>query len=279
MVCDAGRDGQALPWYLGCASQRLRPWQTFMDSTPPQDPCSTWVSAVEECFVAIRGRGVVWAPADSERAARWFHAGVSLGVAIRVLQARVRAWQFRYGADTRLPMTLAWYEPAILQASRAVVVAGPGQPVPQAVAEEPKVEARLAELLDAVPRLLEQNHNLIAQYAYRKAFEGLDAAQRPPDASAEPDPEALAAQLADPVEVVARVRAQLRKIACKGLDEDQAAQLEHYVAAGLAGSTLSKKAKELRKVALIEEWLSVHLGLLWPDLDGWHSAADVADPT
>ncbi|MBI5610314.1 MAG: hypothetical protein HY902_15665 [Deltaproteobacteria bacterium] len=248
-----------------------------MDSAPPQDPCATWVSAVEECFVAIRGRGVVWAPADSERAARWYRAGVPLGVAIRVLQARVRAWQFRHGVDARLPMSLAWYEPAILQASRAVVVAGPGQPVLQAVAAEPKVEARLAELLDALPRLLDENRNLIAQYAYRKTFEGLDAAQRPADAASEPDPETLEAQLVDPVDAIARCRQSLRKTALRGLDEDQTAQLDRFVGAQLAGSTLGKKAKELRKVALTEQWLSVHLGLLWPDLDGWHCAAEATE--
>lgn len=246
-------------------------------TTDPQDPCATWVSAVEECFVAIRGRGVVWAPADSERAARWYRAGVPLGVAIRVLQARVRAWQFRHGVDARLPMSLAWYEPAILQASRAVVVVGPGQPVPQAVAKEPKVEARLAELLDAVPGLLEQNSNLIAHYAYRKAFESLDSAQRPADAASEPDPELLEAQLVDPVDAVARCRSNLRKIALRGLDEDQTDQLQRFVDGQLARSTLSKKAKELRKVALTEQWLSVHLGLLWPDLDGWHSAAEATE--
>ncbi len=240
---------------------------------PTQDPCATWVSAVEECFVAIRGRGVVWAPADSERAARWFRAGVPLGVAVRVLQARVRAWQFRHGVDARLPMSLAWYEPAILQACRAVVVSGAGGPAQQDVATEPKVASRLAELLDAVPGLIAGNSSLIAHYAYRKAFEALDGAQRPAEASQHDcDAEQLEAQMEDPVDVVARCRAHLRKTALRGLDDEQAAQLGHYVDARVAGLALGKKAKELRKVALTEQWLSLHLGLQWPSLDGWFAA-------
>lgn len=244
---------------------------------PLQDPCATWVSAVEECFVAIRGRGVVWSPSDAERAVCWFHAGVPLGVAVRVLQARVRAWQFRHGVDARLPMSLAWYEPAILQACRAVVVTGPGQAASQHgaqdVATEPKVASRLAELLDAVPTLIAKNTSLIAHYAYRKAFEALDAAQRPPDGKVEAQGlETLETKMEDPVDVVAQCRAQLRKTALRGLDDGRAGQLGRFVESQLAGSALGKKSKELRKVALQEQWLSVHLGLQWPSLDGWFAA-------
>lgn len=251
-----------------------------MGAPESSDPCAVWVSAIEECFVAIRGRGVVWAPEDAARAARWYRAGVSLGVAVRVLLARVRAWQFRHGDDARLPMHLGYYEPAILQACRlapparvATVLAdqAPANDEAQAAQGELptvwRVDARLAELLDDLPSLIAQTDSLILHFVYRKAFEILDAAQRPPAAFA-PDADLSVQDLSDPLAVIDKCRTTLRKTALQGLDEGQAEALQAWAAARQRRG-LSKKAMQARLVALQEAWLGAHLGLRVPTLDGW----------
>ncbi len=248
---------------------------------------SDYVAAVEQCFVAIRGRGVLWAPEDAERALRWQATGAPLGLVVRVLQARVRAWRFRHGDHARLPMHLGWYEAAILQAlkplaiaQRTVPTAGDAAAGTMAATEPRAADAPavavdlplLAELLDPLPRLIAATGHLALQHAYRKAFEQLDALQQPADKDGDCDPDSLR----DPHTVLARCRSQLRKTVVAGLRDAEAATLQQALdhERSQLAMRLSRKALTARLEVCEEHWLAAHLGLYVPSAAGWIDPRD-----
>ncbi len=252
---------------------------------------ATYLLALEECFLAIRGRGVQWSRADRDEAEAWQRAGVPLGTALRVIQARVRAWKFRHGDLARLPMALAYYGPAVLQAAKMLgplrlgqrqTSAMPGTPAPSPSSPAPDSAASpadppyFAELLDPLPQLLAQTHHLALQHAYRKAFDALDEAQRPAAGwDRDPPPQG---QPADPLAVLAKIRSQLRKLTVAGLSDGEAAALQAWLTPQVAALTLrlSRKAAAERTAALEEAWLAEHLALQVPTPWGWLDPRDAS---
>lgn len=256
----------------------------------PSEEETAYLCALEECFVAVRGRGVQWAHSDAEVARRWQREGISLGLVLRVVQARVRAWRFRHGDTARLPMSLSWYSPAVLQAARPLgpLSTAPATPLgdappptaqpqaPDAAAPHPPEEALFAELLDPLPDLLRATTHLAIRHGYAKAFDALDQAQRPgkePDATAEA---AGDAEPADPAALIAKVRNQLRKLTVAGLSDAEAAAMEAWLAPQRAqlALRLSRKAAADRLQVLQELWLGEHLGLRVPTAWGWLDPRD-----
>ena len=245
---------------------------------------ASYLLALEECFLAIRGRGVQWSRTDLDVAEAWLGAAVPLGTALRVIQARVRAWRFRHGDLARLPMGLGYYSPAVIQAAKAL---GPLQMAPLSACppalQPPSTPAHsateqlpFAELLDPLPELVAQTRHLALQHAYRKAFDVLDEAQRPP---AGWDSDARAGlDGPDPANALAKVRTQLRKLTVAGLTTAEAAALQAWLAPQLAGMALrmSRKATSERCAALEESWLAEHLQLKVPTLWGWLDPRDAA---
>lgn len=257
----------------------------------PLDPAETaYLCALEECFVAVRGRGVQWAPSDAQVANHWNSQGIPLSLVLRVVQARVRAWRFRHGDTARLPMALRWYSPAVLQAARPLGPLGgtadapsarPGDTLPEPSAETGELPppAIFAELLDPLPALLEQTRHLALKHAYSKAFDALDRAQRPAnDAGGGEGAEELAeeAALGDPEALIAKVRQQMRKLTVAGLSEAEAAALEAWLAPQRAQLTLrlSRKAAAERLQVLQEQWLGQELAMRVPTPWGWLDPRD-----
>lgn len=234
-------------------------------------PAATeYVRAIENCFVQIRGRGVQWSPDDAVRAHSWHAAGLPLGAALRVLAARVKAYRFTHGERARLPMTLAWYEPAILQQCKHLQRFGHElQLAAQADAQaaEPP-EPGLSHLLDALPALLQAADNAVTERAYRQAFAVLDEALQAGEPPAQDD-EAIDA-------VIEKCRARMLKTLQQGLDEAAAQRIETEVDAQLQPwrGQLSRKVLASRRSALVQRWLLAHHGASLPTRSGWTNVDD-----
>lgn len=251
-----------------------------MDQPTHRDE-TAYLCALEEYFVAVRGRGVQWALSDAEVARAWQRQGVALGVVLRVVQARVRAWRFRHGDTARLPMALRWYAPAVAQAARALGPVADAAASPLAPAHDASAAAPLfAELLDPLPALLAETSHLALRHAYAQAFEALDRAQRPGGEAAARGEDGPAdeaeAEPADPAAAISRVRRQVRNHVVAGLRDDEAAALQAWLAPQRPqlAQRLSKKAAAERLAALQERWLGEHLGLRVPTPRGWLDPRD-----
>lgn len=253
-----------------------------LPAPPPEDlaDIASYLLALEECFLAIRGRGVQWSRADRDCAEAWQRVGVPLGTALRVIQARVRAWRYRHGDLARLPMALVYYSPAVQQAAKALgPMRSPQLAAPAAVADAllpTAAPAWFAELLDPLPELLTATRHLALQHAYHKAFDVLDEAQRP-KAGWDRDP-LPQEELADPAATLAKIRTQLRKLTVAGLTAAEAEALAAWLAPQTAALALrmSRKAASERTAALEEAWLAEHLELKVPTPWGWLDPRDAS---
>ena len=246
-----------------------------------------YVNSIEACFIAIRGRGVQWSPSDGALALRWHSDGVPVGLVVRVIGARVRAWRFRLGEHTRLPMHLGWYAPAIVQALRAighVSVRRDVQPEVDAVSlnvtladqevtlADQEIDSCMPELLDPLPDMIENATNLAVKHAYKLAFELLDKTlRRAGDHDLPGDPAEEFADLPPVEQAIERCVQKLRKTIVEGLDSAELAILDAHVAAALAPmrTRLSKKALNFQRAYQQQLWLSTRYAVLWPTLNGW----------
>lgn len=233
-------------------------------SAPPTD-VAAYVRAIESCFLEIRGRGVQWSPEDGARALSWHAAGLPLGAALRVLAARVQAYRFRHGEKARIPMSLAWYEPAILDQCKHLQRLGSELPLPLGsdAAQVPEVaeEPGLVDLLDEVPHLLATQPGPVAERAYRQAFTLLDEALQPGHTLDDDGQDAL----------LEKCRARMLKTLEQGLDEAEAARMAAEIDAKLQPfrGQLSRKALASRRQALVQAWLVAHHGVRLPTRRGW----------
>ncbi|MSQ83221.1 MAG: hypothetical protein EXR77_09975 [Myxococcales bacterium] len=239
-----------------------------------------YVNSIEACFIAIRGRGVQWSPSDGALALRWHSDGVPVGLVVRVIGARVRAWRFRLGEQTRLPMHLGWYAPAIVQALRAighVSVHRSVQPELDAASlkvtlADQEIDSCMPELLDPLPDMIENAPNLAVKHAYKLAFELLDKTlRRAGDHDLPGDPAEEFADLPPVEQAIERCVQKLRKTIVEGLDSAELAILDAHVAAALAPmrTRLSKKALNFQRAYQQQLWLSTRYAVLWPTLNGW----------
>jgi len=223
-----------------------------------------YVRAIENCFVQIRGRGVQWSPEDGARAYSWHLAGLPLGAALRVLAARVKAYRFTHGERARLPMTLAWYEPAILQQCKHLQRFGRELQLDVGCEQDggDASEPGLLDLLDALPALLQGLENPVTERAYRQAFAVLDEALR--GGSPVQDEDAIDV-------VIEKCRGKMLKTLQQGLNEAAAVRIETEVAAQLQPfkGQLSRKALASRRTALVQRWLLAHHGACLPTRSGW----------
>ena len=143
-----------------------------------------------------------------------------LGLALQVLDARMKAWRFRHGGD--VPMQLSFYEPAIVHACKHLARTG------WTGTESPDAAPVLLRLMDELPELsaAAQDHVVRAR-AYGQAFELLDGALR--ENAPEPQEDAL----------LAKVRAAMLRTARQGLDAVAEAELAQALALA-PGQGLSK---------------------------------------
>lgn len=242
-----------------------------MDWRDDTSSVAAYVGSIENCFIEIRGRGIQWSPADGARAQSWYAAGLPVEAALRVLEARIRAYRFTHGERARLPMNLSWYEPAILQHCRHLRRWGTDREstVAATPADQPAAPS-LVDLLDALPKLLAGDDDPVRQRAYRQAFAVLDKALVPSSddgASAVPDEATIDA-------VLDRCRATLLRTLQQGLDDAAAARLDSEITSQLQPfrGQLSKTALAQRRTALVERWLVAHHGVRLPTRLGWVAA-------
>jgi len=269
------------------------------------DAVATYVRSIENWFIEIRGRGVQWSPADGMRAQSWYAVGVPLGTALRVLDARVRAWRFSHGAGAQLPMHLHFYEPALLQHCQQLRRIGGGAPGMLALASElpvsasdgqPSSETTLSDLLDELPALIAAAAHPGLAHAYRKAFALLDKALHPlqgtgeadlagadqtcaqPEAKPLPAPGGVAAWADGQLDAVLdRCRALLGRTLLQVLTADEAAVLAQGVDAQLTPfrGQLSKKAMAGRRAALCERALADRFDLRLATRRGWQRPCEL----
>jgi hypothetical protein len=234
--------------------------------TPPSETAA-YVRAIESCFLEIRGRGVQWSPEDGARALSWHAAGLPLGAALRVLAARVQAYRFRHGDKARVPMSLAWYEPAILDQCKHLQKLGRELTLAPEAAPEPG----LVDLLADVPDLLATQPGPVAERAYRQAFDLLDEALRPGESDTAIEPLSDAEEDA----LLVRCRARMLKTLEQGLAEADALRMAAEVDGRLApfAGQLSRKALASRRTALVQSWLVAHHGVRLPTRRGWIAGA------
>ncbi len=96
------------------------------DADANADPAlQAYIRRLEELFVALRGRGLVWTRDDVECATAWWRAGVALTTARRVVEGRVRA-QIAVGGALAAAITLRSHDAALRK------TLGLGVPAPDA---------------------------------------------------------------------------------------------------------------------------------------------------
>jgi hypothetical protein len=238
------------------------------DGTPYDS--AAYVTALENCFVEIRGRGVLWSPADSDRARTWHAAGLPLGVVVRLIHARVRAWRFKHGSDAPVPHQLRWYEPVLLQQARHLQRLGPALSAPVA---DTACDAPLPLLVDAIPTLVERAAHPAVAHAYRKAFEVLDQRLQPADGDdgADADDAKLAPDRDDLGAALESCRKRIVKHVLGGLADAEFTAVEQAVALRMAPfvGRFSKRAQTVRELAVRELELAERFGLLLPTASGW----------
>jgi hypothetical protein len=219
---------------------------------------AVFVATVENHFVERRGRGVQWSPADYGHAERWHALGMPLGLALQVLDARMKAWQFKHGGD--VPAHLGFYEPAILHACKHLTRTG------RSTEQHAEAAPALLRLLDGLPPLIAAAvEHPVRKRAYGQAFDLIDGALR--EGAPEPDEDAL----------VGKVRASMLRIARQGLDEAGEAELQRVLMTTPALG-MSKRARAAQEALLIERWLCAHNDLCLPGPRGWQRAAEEACP-
>ncbi len=228
-----------------------------------------YANTLENWFVEMRGRGVQWSPADQARAQSWFALGIPLGTALRVLQARARAYRFAHGAQAPLPMHLSWYEPALLEQARHLVRHGLGAAI--ATEAPPPAADSLTELVDALPDLIAQATHVGTVRAFQKAFQLLDAQLQGDD----DDTEASEPVLDDEEGAIdARLEKcckSMTRIVLSSLPEQELAELDQGVQAQLQPfrGQMGKKALAMRHAALTARVLAERYGLRYPTRSGW----------
>lgn len=278
------------------------------------DDQSTYVNTIENCFIEIRGRGVLWSPADGERAAAWYATGMPLGAVLRVVEARVRAWRFLHGEHARLPMHLRYYEPALLEHCGHLRRLGSGLGdvlEGELLAEAPTT---VTDLLAELPALIEASTLPAMQHAYRAAFALLDKGLRPPD-----ETEAAGAAARDGLDdlhlaghgghdradgsvsphdlvlhrdagplcqlddaaidaLLDRCRSLLSRTLQKALSPEELAAIQGAIDGELApfGMQLSRKALAARRTVLLERALAARFGMRVATRYGWQDPAEVA---
>lgn len=236
-----------------------------------------YIGSIEACFVALRGRGVVWAPSDAALAARWCDEHVPIDVVVRVLGARVRAWRFRFGQGAPMPMHLGWYAPAVVQAVRSLghFAAGSQPPAAYPVAVVANELPALAELLDPLPAWIAAEKHLAVRHAYQQSFKALDRLQRRSDDDLPGDAADEFADLPPAEAGIAKCRATQLRLIVAGLADAESAALQAAVASALGPlrQRFSAKALKTQAAAVQEAWLSQHLGVRWPAVAGWVDGA------
>ena len=72
------------------------------DSEPemegPEPGLAEALACLEGCFVALRGRGVHWSPADRALARAWLESGISVASIVAAVEARARAFAWVHGS-------------------------------------------------------------------------------------------------------------------------------------------------------------------------------------
>ena len=247
--------------------------------TPVDPDVAAWrdyVMTVENCFLEIRGRGVHWSETDRARASAWHALGLPAGATVRVLQARVKAWQFRHGQQARLPMNLAWYEPAVLEHAKHLRQLGDVQldPLLDQPAAPPTFTVTL--LVAELAGLIAANRNQVLGHVYGKTFEWLDNALHGAAPDADPDAPVAAAMPPELDLLVEKCRARMTKLLLSALDDgDQAALAAFLAASPDPNAGLSHKARKLRLERLTERWLGGAFGHRVPTLAGWRDPREM----
>ncbi|MSP91130.1 MAG: hypothetical protein EXR79_04905 [Myxococcales bacterium] len=242
-------------------------------SAVPRVPLAlrAYLASIENCFIALRGRGIQWSHDDGARARSWFDVGVPAGAVVRVIEARVRAWEFSHGRASSVPASLRWYDPAVLDHTRHLRRVGHTEGhACESTGVPADADITLGHLVDMAADLARSAPAPIAAHAYRAGFAALDRRLHGSDAEDATPPDLDA--------VVDRARAAVVKAALGGLPDAERAALEADIEEQLRPlrATLSRKALQARGRLLLEARISAHLGLRLPTRAGWKEPDDLA---
>jgi hypothetical protein len=256
---------------------------------------ATFVNALENIFVAIRGRGVQWSADDRARAERWHQIGVSLPRVVSVIEMRAKSWRFVHGDTANLPIRLQYYEKAVLggpaMALRVAPAGGDGvQPAsantaptqfdpahPNRVSanaakrgadsSEPTLADRLYTLLDRVPDLVAGTDDLALQLAYKQA--GLSLGRSLLGKTRDCEAGIGTAGFEGAIE---RAHKVVRKTVLSGIGPSECATMTDPIDSKLAKEKISATARKRRRNKLLDKVLSAQLNVAFPGAHGWQGA-------
>ncbi len=232
------------------------------------DHGASFVHALENIFVAIRGRGVQWSADDRERAQHWQQVGVSLPRIVSVIEMRAKAWRFVHGDAAGLPIRLRFYEKAVLGApAMALRVNAVGTaPDDDACTEdsEQTLADRLCCLLDRVPDLVASSDDPALQRAYRQAGMSLGRSLQGKTRDCEAGIDVAGFEGA-----IGRARKVVRKTILEGIGPSARAELVDPIDKRLATERISSSAAKRRRTALLDKALSREHCARFPTTDGW----------
>ncbi len=217
-----------------------------------------YIRELEELFVALRGRGLLWSRDDVACATAWWQAGVALTTARRVLEGRVRA-QIAVGGALAAAITLRSHDAALRKALGLALSTGDLTGA-EASNADGHFAASHAHHRGSDPALDDVAHR--AAEAKGLAASAADPALAGALASAG---KAMARRLADAdadgPAVLAAGRQALRRRLLKGIGASARADLDADVDGLVALGVSRSDAYEMA--------LSAHFGAPWPDLEGW----------
>jgi len=221
------------------------------------DERAEYLRAVEQRFVALRGRGLMLSARDVALVERWRTDGVPLRIVLRALEEGVRNFVDRNVSGTPLPSALAYYESqvdktALLWRERTMSWStGSAEVAPEAAAERrvSLIDGALAAISEAGQRIEAPAIKAVLRDVWRSLRQSADQSGE--------EPWALIARLDG--DMVERVEATLEQETRAALR----ARAEAHVDAR-AGGAMSPGAREARVGQVMAAEVREHVGL--PDL-------------
>jgi hypothetical protein len=221
------------------------------------DARAEYLRAIEQRFVALRGRGFMLSPRDLDIVERWRGAGVPVRIVLRALEDGVKAFVDRNTPGMPLPSSLAYFENqvdkvAILWRERTMswgVSTKPGAPGGSSPARSLLLEAAMEAVTDAGQESDDAAIKVVLRDTWRSLRQSADRGDEEPWALIA----ALDAAMVEAVEATLEIST---------LDVLRAEALDSAPRRG--GARMSPEARGARQRATLTRLLRTRYGL--PDL-------------
>ena len=221
------------------------------------DAHAEYLRAIEQRFIALRGRGFMLSPRDLGIVERWRTGGVPVRIVLRALEEGVKAFIDRNTPGMPLPSSLAYFEnhvdkATVLWRERTMswgVSAKPGAPGASAPGRSVLLEATMEAVTDAGKESDEDAIKVVLRDTYRAIRQSADHGDE--------EPWTLIAALD-----TAMVEAVKATLDTDRLELLRAEALEQTSSRG--ASSMSQEAREVRQRAALTKVLRARFGL--PDL-------------